>query len=134
MLYELLHVLKSEDLASGSEQQLAHVFAPYAEATPGDARDHLKCRPVLRSVFGAEEVEVLNACDLVACRAVVLGEFDFDNDLRVELVGDNEVRCLVEAGNALRSAGLAIADPGAGQASSMALSTRLPTNSLTESR
>ena len=58
---------------------------------------------------------MLNARDLVAGRAVVLGELGLYDDLRVELIGDDEVGCLVEAWQALRSGGLAIADPGTAQ-------------------
>ena len=58
---------------------------------------------------------MLNTRDLVTCRAVILGELGLNDDLRVEFVRDDEVGCLIEAWQALRSAGLAIADPGTGQ-------------------
>ena len=63
----------------------------------------------------AERGEVLHAGYLVARRAVIFGEFGFDYDLRVELVGNDEVGRLIESGEPLRSSGLAKADAGAGQ-------------------
>ena len=54
VLYELLHVLKGENFASGRDQQLAHVFAAHSEAPPRDAGYHFECRLIRRSVYGAK--------------------------------------------------------------------------------
>ena len=40
---------------------------------------------------------MLNPCDPVTCCAIVLGELGLDYNLRVELVGDDEVGCLIDA-------------------------------------
>jgi predicted ATPase len=53
---------------------------------------------------------VLHARNLVPRRAVILRDFRFDNDLRIEFVRHNEIRRLVEAGYALRPLGFAKAD------------------------
>ena len=53
---------------------------------------------------------MLDARYLVAGCAVVLSEFGFNNDLRVILVGNNEVWGLVEAGYALGASGFAESD------------------------
>ena len=45
---------------------------------------------------------MLNTGDLVARRTVVFRQLGLDDDLRIELVGDDEVGSLVEAGQAFR--------------------------------
>ena len=102
VLYELLHVLQCEDLASGGKKKLLHVLAAYAETPTGNAGDNFEFRLVRRLTFQAKCTEMLNARDLVARRAVILRKFGFYDDLRVELIGDHEVGGLVETGQALR--------------------------------
>lgn len=55
---------------------------------------------------------MLNPSDLVPCRAVVLGNFGLDDDQRIELVRNDEVGCLIEAGHSFGSLGLAEAYTG----------------------
>ena len=98
MRYELLHVLQSEDFASGRKKQLLHVFSAHTESSPSYASDHFELRLTCRLPLGTEGTEMLNARDLVTRRAVVLGKFGFDNDLRVELIGDDKVGSLVKTG------------------------------------
>jgi hypothetical protein len=51
---------------------------------------------------------MLNAGGFVACRAVVFGNLGFDDDLEMELVGDDEIGRLVEARDAFGAFGLSI--------------------------
>ena len=44
---------------------------------------------------------MLDSRDLVSCSAVILSNLGFDHDLRVELVGHDEVGSLVETGDLL---------------------------------
>jgi hypothetical protein len=75
---------------------------------------------------------MLNARNLVAGRSIVLSDLCFDNDLRIELARDNEVRRLIKSRKTLGPFGLPIADPGIAQ---YRFYGRLsPTNSETESR
>ena len=53
---------------------------------------------------------MLNAGDFIPGRAVVFGDLGFNDDLRIELIGDDEIRCLVKPFDALGPLGLAIAD------------------------
>ena len=115
VLHELPHVLQREHLASGCEQQLAHLCRAHAEAAPGDAGDQLERRMIRRSIFAAQGGKTLNVDYLVPRRTFILGDDGFEHDLRVELAGDDEVGSMIESGDALRSSGLAKADTGASQ-------------------
>lgn len=53
---------------------------------------------------------MLDARHFVAGGAVVFRELGFDDHLGIELVGHDEVRCLVEPGDFLSALGLSIAD------------------------
>jgi hypothetical protein len=46
---------------------------------------------------------MLDAGDFITRRAIVLGNFGLDDDLRVELARYDEIRRLIEAGDLLRS-------------------------------
>jgi len=46
---------------------------------------------------------MLNPRDFVPRRAIIFGDLGFDDDLRIELVRDDEIRSLVEAGHAFGS-------------------------------
>jgi hypothetical protein len=58
---------------------------------------------------------MLHAGDLVPRRTVVLGYLGLDNDLRVELAGNDEIRRLIEAGDTLCPFRLTEANAGAGK-------------------
>ena len=53
---------------------------------------------------------MLDAGHLVSRGAVVLGELCFDDHLGIELVGNDEVGCLIETVQTLGTFGLAVAD------------------------
>jgi hypothetical protein len=107
---ELRHVLDREHLPTGREQELLHVLPADAETTAGDAGDDLELRLVRRLSEQAERAQMLDARDLVAGRAIVLGQFGLDDDLGIDLVGDDEVRGLIEARQPLGAFRLAEAD------------------------
>lgn len=65
---------ESEDLTSGGQKKLLHVFASDPESSTGYAGNYLELRRVLRSSSKTEGGEVLNAGDLISGRAVVFGE------------------------------------------------------------
>ena len=98
MVDELGEVLEGEDLTPGREEQLLHVLAADAESAAGNARDHFEPGLALWLTFRAEGGEVLDARHLVAGCSVVFGELRLDDDMRIELIWDDEVRCLVEPG------------------------------------
>src|SRR5207247_7060812 len=50
--------------------------------------------------------------DLVPVGPVIIGDFRFNDDLRVVLAGDYEIGGLIEVGNPLRAARLAITNTG----------------------
>lgn len=112
---ELVHVLEGEDLASGGEQELFHVFAADAEAAAGNAGDHFESGVTFRAVFRAERAEVLDSRHLVAGRTVVFSELRLDDDVGIEFVRDHEIRRLVESGQSLRPLRLAETDAGSRQ-------------------
>src|SRR5262249_14555165 len=113
--------LQGKDLAAGRQQQLLHVLAAHLEASSSDAGDHLEFRRIICSPANhAELAEMLDAGYLVPRRAVVLGDFRFDDHLRVELTRDHEIRYdeirgLIKTWKPLRALGLAEADPGASE-------------------
>ena len=78
---ELGQVPEGEDLASGGEQELLHVFAADAKAAAGNAGDDFKSKLALRAPVHAEGAEVLDTRHLVAGCAVVFGELRLDDDL-----------------------------------------------------
>ncbi len=63
-----------EDFSSGGDEHLLHVLDSDAKSPAGDARDDLIFLLAVRHVGGAKRAEVLDAGDLIAGRAVVLGE------------------------------------------------------------
>ena len=87
---------EGEHLSSGGDEHLFHVLDPDAKASAGDAGDDLVFLLAVGHVSGAESAQVLDASNLVTSRAIVLGNFGFDDDLWSELVRDYEVGCLVE--------------------------------------
>ena len=86
------------------------IFPSHAEAPPSDAGDDLELPLVGWLSFHAERAGVLDPGNLVPGRTVVFGELGLDDDLGIDLVGDDKVRRLIEAGEPLRAPGLAIAD------------------------
>ncbi len=65
---------QSEHLAAGGEEHLLHVFAANSETASDNAGDDLETRGHIGRGRGAHLPEVLDARDLVARRAVVLGD------------------------------------------------------------
>ena len=110
VLHELVHVLQGEDLATGGEKQLLHVFAADAESASCDRGAHLELGLIRRLAIHAERSQMLDTGHLVSRRAVVLRRLRFNDHLGIELVGGHEVRRLVETGQTFGTFGLAIAD------------------------
>lgn len=109
-LNQAVEGLEGENLPSGCEEHLLHVFATNAKAATGDAGDDLVFLLARRCPHEAELSQMLDACHFVAGGAVVFRELGFDDHLGIELVGHDEVRCLVEPGHFLGALGLSIAD------------------------
>ena len=106
-------VLQCEDLAPRRKQEFLHIFPAYLEAAPGDTGNNFEARRIIRGkALHAQAAKVLHSGNLIAGRAVILGYFSLNNDLRVELVRYDEIWRLIETGDALGSLGLASAYSG----------------------
>ncbi len=90
------------------------------KATTTDTGDDLVFRVIFGATSKAQFAEMLNARNLVAGRAVILGDFRLDNDLRVEFAGNDEVRRLVKTFDSFRPFFLRKLTPALERTSSMA--------------
>ena len=108
--YEAIQGLRGKDFSSGCEDHFLHIFPADPETTAADTRDDLVFWIVLGTAGKAQFAEMLNARHLIAGRAVILGDLRFNNDLWIELAGNNEVRCLIETLDSFRALGLAETD------------------------
>ena len=111
VLDQQVHSRECEDLAIGRLQEPPHVLVADLEAAPCDAGNHV----VALAAFIAQRAQALHARNLVASRAVVFRELGLDQGHRVELIGNDEVRGLVETVDTLGALGLAEADLGSGE-------------------
>ena len=92
---------QGEDLPARGQEHLPHVFAANTEAPAGNARNHFILGLASNSASHAEFSQVLDARHLVASGAIVFGDLRFNDDLRIEFVGHDEIRSLIKACNPL---------------------------------
>ncbi len=59
----------------------------------------------------ADLAKVLNPGNLISGCTVIFSEFRFDDDLWIELVGDNKIRCLIKTRHPFSSLCFSITDP-----------------------
>jgi len=104
--YQLMHRRKRKDLTIRCLQQSAHVFASHFESPARDASYHV----IVFVLIVAQRAQPLYACDLVACRTVILCQFCLDQRSRREFVWDDEIGSLIESWNTLGAGCLAKAD------------------------
>jgi hypothetical protein len=109
-LYEAVQSFRGKHLASGCKDHLFHVLPADPEATTADTSDDLVFRVVLGATGKAQFAEMLNARHLVAGRTVILSDLRFNNDLWIELAGNDEVRRLIEALDSFSALGFAETD------------------------
>ena len=57
-------------------------------------------------------MEVLDPCDLIACRTVVFGQLRFDDDMRIIFTWNDEIRRLVKARDTLGTFRFPVTDAG----------------------
>src|SRR5215831_2594921 len=103
-LHQTWDVLKRKHLAPRGPQQLSHILAPHAEATPRYTGNHLKTGRVFwTKPLGRKRAEMLHTRDLVACCAVVFGNLRLNDYVRIKLIRHNKIRRLIKTSQSLRS-------------------------------
>ena len=90
-----------EHLAFSHGNQTAHILPTHTESPTVYAGDHLIVRLTVRAALIAHPGKALNARHFVPRRAVIAGYLGLNEDRGVELIGNEEVRCLVVARDAL---------------------------------
>ena len=95
MIDQQVHRDQREHLAVRRLKQTAHILTAHLKAAPGDAGDHV----VIPALLVPQRAQALNARDLIARRAIILGQLGLDESNRRKLIRDNEIRRLVESGN-----------------------------------
>ena len=92
---------KSEHLAFRRGNQTTHILSAYTESPTVYACDYLKIRVTVPSALIAHPGKALNARHFIPRRAVIAGYLGLDEDRGVELIGNEKVRSLVVARDAL---------------------------------
>jgi hypothetical protein len=90
--HKLIQILKRKYLSARCQYHLLHVFPADPEASARDAGDYLIFRFSFRLACHAQFAQMLDARHFIARRSVIFGDLRFDDDLRVELAQNNEVR------------------------------------------
>lgn len=97
VLHQVLRCLQREYLAPGRFQELAHVFPSHPKTSPIHTGDDLERVQPPCLATGADGSQVLDPGDFVPGCAIIFGPLGLDHHTRIPLIGDDEIRYLVEA-------------------------------------
>jgi len=79
------------------KNHLTHIFTADPEATTSQTSDDLISRFAFTEALLRHLAQANNSGCFVSRRAVILGQFGLNDDTGLELVGDDEIRCLIES-------------------------------------
>src|SRR6266542_3398967 len=115
--HEVIEPARREYLPMRGREQIAKVLSSYAEPPTVDARHDLKPRLTISDALIAHVGKPQDTSHLVTRSPVIAGDLCLDDHRRGHFVGNEEVRGLLEAMDALGSPGLPERDARMGQLS-----------------